>query len=43
MATDLASVVAVAVLLGMLLLQPFTWISAQEEPMPTHARLETAR
>jgi hypothetical protein len=32
MAADLASVVAIVVLLGMLLLQPFTWISVPEVP-----------
>jgi hypothetical protein len=43
MAADLASVVAIVVLLGMLLLQPFTWISVPEAPAPARVPARAGR
>jgi hypothetical protein len=43
MAADLASVVAIVVLLGMLLLQPFTWISERESVAAVRVRVEAVR
>jgi hypothetical protein len=43
MVADLASVVAVVVLLGMLLLQPFTWVSGRESVAAVQVRVPSLR